>query len=184
MPSFNSGNKETTGTAKPAAPAKKQVSEIVAEVLAGKWGTGDDRKKRLEAAGYDYDLIQRAVERASGKTETLTSVKPAASTEPAAASAKPAAKNLDEVAADVIRGKYGNGTERKQKLEAAGFNYDEVQAAVNAKLSGKTSAQDLDTVAKDVIRGAYGNGAERKQRLEAAGYDYNAVQARVNQLLK
>ena len=47
-----------------------------------------------------------------------------------------AKKSVDEVAREVIDGKWGNGTERKKKLEAAGYNYSEVQARVN-KLLGK-----------------------------------------------
>lgn len=35
---------------------------------------------------------------------------------------------------NVIKGKYGNGAERKQKLEALGYNYEEVQKAVNEAL--------------------------------------------------
>ncbi len=47
-----------------------------------------------------------------------------------------AKKSIDEVAREVIEGKWGNGTERKKKLEAAGYNYAEVQARVN-KILGK-----------------------------------------------
>lgn len=43
-----------------AAP-KKTNAEIAKEVIAGKWGNGADRKRRLEAAGYDYNAIQQAV---------------------------------------------------------------------------------------------------------------------------
>lgn len=42
-------------------PVKKPVSELVEEVLDGKWGNGDDRKKRLTNAGYDYEEVQNAV---------------------------------------------------------------------------------------------------------------------------
>ena len=38
----------------------------------------------------------------------------------------------------MIAGKWGNGTARKTKLEAAGYDYDAVQAEVNRKL-GATS---------------------------------------------
>lgn len=44
-----------------AAPVKKTVAELVKEVLDGKWGDGDDREKRLTAAGYDYEAVQKAV---------------------------------------------------------------------------------------------------------------------------
>lgn len=39
----------------------KPVTEIAKEVIAGKWGNGKDRKNRLEAAGYDYEKVQAAV---------------------------------------------------------------------------------------------------------------------------
>ena len=48
--------------AKPAAPTvKKSVDEIAHEVIRGKWGAGEERKKRLTAAGYDYFEVQAAV---------------------------------------------------------------------------------------------------------------------------
>ena len=43
-----------------------------------------------------------------------------------------AKKSVDEVAQDVIEGKYGNYPERKTRLEAEGYNYSEVQTRVNA----------------------------------------------------
>lgn len=45
-----------------------------------------------------------------------------------------AKKTIDEIAKEVINGKWGNGTERKQKLTAAGYNYKEVQKKVNELL--------------------------------------------------
>lgn len=41
-----------------------ELSPVVAlalEVIAGAWGTGSERKKKLEAAGYDYNKIQSCV---------------------------------------------------------------------------------------------------------------------------
>lgn len=46
----------------------------------------------------------------------------------------PAKKSIDQIANEVIQGKWGNGATRKQKLTAAGYNYSQVQAAVNKKL--------------------------------------------------
>lgn len=43
-------------------------------------------------------------------------------------------KSIDEIAKEVIQGKWGNGTERKDNLTKAGYNYDEVQARVNQLL--------------------------------------------------
>ena len=40
---------------------RKTNEEIAKEVIAGKWGTYPDRKKQLTSAGYDYNTIQRLV---------------------------------------------------------------------------------------------------------------------------
>lgn len=40
---------------------KKSAKEIAQEVIAGKWGNGQERKDRLAAAGYNYRTIQNAV---------------------------------------------------------------------------------------------------------------------------
>ncbi|MFR2774380.1 MAG: N-acetylmuramoyl-L-alanine amidase [Anaerostipes sp.] len=41
--------------------ATKTVTELAREVIAGKWGNGQDRKKRLTAAGYSYTAVQNKV---------------------------------------------------------------------------------------------------------------------------
>lgn len=40
-------------------------------------------------------------------------------------------KTVDEIALEVVRGDWGNGDERKKRLTAAGYNYNEVQKRVN-----------------------------------------------------
>ena len=94
----------------------------------------------------------------------------------------PAKKSNEEIASEVISGKWGNGAERKEKLTKAGYNYSEIQSIVNAKV-GTPAKKSVDEVAREVIRGDWGNGTERKARLTAAGYDYAAIQHRVNELL-
>ena len=43
-------------------------------------------------------------------------------------------KDMDTIVNEVIEGKWGSGTKRKTDLTNAGYNYKEVQAAVNKKL--------------------------------------------------
>lgn len=52
-------------TPKPVVPQKKTNEQIATEIWTGKgnWGTGDTRKKRLEAAGYNYDAVQAAIKK-------------------------------------------------------------------------------------------------------------------------
>lgn len=45
-------------------------------------------------------------------------------------------KDILSVAKDVIHGKYGSGPSRRQKLEAEGYDYNEVQSEVNRILKG------------------------------------------------
>lgn len=92
---------------------------------------------------------------------------------------KPSSKTTDQLAEEVIAGQWGNGAYRKQRLTAAGYNYDAVQNAVNAKLAKKSN----DEIAQEVIAGKWGNGEDRKNRLTQAGYDYNSIQNIVNQKL-
>ena len=40
---------------------KKSIDEIAREVIQGKWGNGAERKKKLTAAGYDYNAVQKKV---------------------------------------------------------------------------------------------------------------------------
>lgn len=93
-------------------------------------------------------------------------------------------KSVDEIAQEVLKGKWGNGTDRRKRLEAAGYSYTAVQVKVNNILYGKkTQLKSTDAIAREVIAGKWGNGADRKKRLTAAGYDYKKIQKRVNELL-
>ena len=95
-------------------------------------------------------------------------------------------KSNTEIANEVIKGVWGNGAERKQRLTAAGYNYTEIQNEVNRLVSNKpVQNKKSDTeIAKEVIKGLWGNGAERKSKLTAAGYNYSKVQSIVNSMLK
>lgn len=160
----------SSGSSSSSSSNKKSVSQVAKEVIAGSWGNGDTRKRKLEAAGYNYNAVQAEVNRQLGVSS--------------GSSSSSSSSNIDRLARDVIAGKYGNGDARKKAL---GSNYNAVQKRVNEILAGggssTSSKKSIDTIAKEVIQGKWGNGNTRKKKLEAAGYDYNAVQKRVNQLL-
>jgi len=99
--------------------------------------------------------------------------------------------SVDELARQVIAGRWGNGTERTRRLTEAGHNASAVQVRVNELLRGgnpvappKPKTPSLDEIARQVIRGTWGNGADRVRRLNVAGHDATAVQRRVNELLR
>lgn len=87
---------------------KKSITEVAKDVIAGKYKTGEKRKKLLAAAGYNYSEVQAEVNRLLSKKKTTV-----------------------EIAIEVINGKWGTGETRKKKLEKAGYNYNDVQAMVN-----------------------------------------------------
>ena len=92
-------------------------------------------------------------------------------------------KTVEQLAQEVLQGKWGNGAERKQRLTDAGYNYSEVQNKVNELVNKKQNTKSVDEVAREVIQGKWGNGAERRKKLEDAGYNYKEVQSKVNELL-
>lgn len=158
---------------KPSPSPSKSIDAIAREVIRGDWGNGADRKARLESAGYNYIAVQEMV------NELLYGSN--------APSPSPS-KSVDAIAREVIRGDWGNGADRKTRLESAGYSYSAVQERVNMILGGNskpvTPSKSIDTIAREVIRGDWGNGQDRKNRLTAAGYSYHEVQKRVNEILK
>lgn len=72
-------------------------------------------EKKLKAAGYD----------------TYITTKSGTAVQQTAAEQK---KTVDELAREVINGKWGNGTDRKNRLTAAGYDYSAVQKRVNELL--------------------------------------------------
>ena len=53
-------------------PVRKSNEEIANEVIAGRWGNGEDRKNRLVQQGYDYNTIQNIVNQKLGKNNEKT----------------------------------------------------------------------------------------------------------------
>ena len=58
----------------------------------------------------------------------------------------PARKSVDELAREVIRGDWGNGQDRKDRLTAAGYSYNEVQGRVNEILRGNAPSAPVSNV--------------------------------------
>lgn len=95
----------------------KSIDEVAREVINGAWGNGQDRFNRLAAAGYDGNAVQNRVNEILGAKSTTSNK-----------------KSNETIANEVIQGKWGNGADRKSRLQAAGYDYNAIQAIVNAKL--------------------------------------------------
>ena len=88
-------------------------NEVVRQVMRGEWGVGQERIQQLTDAGYDAERIQEKVNLALQGSQ-INDI-----------------KTTDTLAYEVIQGDWGNGEERKERLEAAGYDYDAVQQKVN-----------------------------------------------------
>ena len=102
-----------SGSANTPSESKKNVADIAKEVIQGLWGNGTDRMKRLESAGYNYNEVQNKVNQMLSGNASAPS------------------KSVDQLAREVIQGLWGNGADRKNRLTAAGYDYNAVQARVN-----------------------------------------------------
>lgn len=108
-----------TSVAAPAAPTtpatsgRKSITEIANEVIADKWGNGDDRRTKLAKAGYNPTTIQNEVNRILEVSSR---------------------KSLATLAQEVIDGKWGTGVDRQNRLTKAGYSYQQVQAEVNRRV--------------------------------------------------
>ena len=60
----------TATSTKNTTTTKKSNESIAKEVIQGKWGNGTERKKKLEAAGYNYSAIQQIVNKLCKQEET------------------------------------------------------------------------------------------------------------------
>lgn len=132
-------------------PVKEEPKETVYyRVQVGAYGVkanGEKQLERVKNAGFDailvydgtwykvqvgaYTIEQNAknmlamVKRAgfdafiTTKSGTMVSVE------------KPVGKTVDELAKEVLQGKWGNGQDRKNRLTAAGYDYSAVQKRVN-----------------------------------------------------
>ena len=56
-----SGAARKTATAIDGSGGTKTIMQIADEVLEGKWGSGDERRRKLAAAGYSYIQVQAIV---------------------------------------------------------------------------------------------------------------------------
>lgn len=164
---FMRGKGIELGTNGTASTSKKSVAQLAKEVIAGKHGTGDARKKAL---GSQYAAVQAEVNRIlSGKSKP-----------------KPK-KSVAAMAKEVIAGKHGTGHANRQKsLGISASEYAKVRAQVNrrAKASSKPS-KTVAQMASEVIAGKHGTGhTNRRKSLGINAATYAKVRAEVNKRLK
>ena len=114
---------------------------IAQKVIDGEFGNGEERVRRLTEAGYDATEVQEEVNRMMSEeggesnedtnTETTIQNSDCRILCGIGESQLYRDNDIETIAAEVIQGDWGNGEERKERLEQAGYDYDVVQARVN-----------------------------------------------------
>lgn len=133
------------------------------EIADGDWLSEKPETLNLEKPEYDYNAIQSQVDALlEAATNEKTSVNKAIANEKARLEAEEAKKKAEEeakakaeaeqkakevliakLAQEVLDGKWGSGNTRKEKLIAAGYDYDAVQAKINELLENKTPVEKV-----------------------------------------
>ena len=114
---------------------------IAQKVMEGEFGNGEERVRRLTEAGYDATEVQEEVNRMmseeGGESNEDTNTENTKQNSDCrilygiGESQLYRDDDIETIAAEVIQGDWGNGEERKERLEQAGYDYDVVQAMVN-----------------------------------------------------
>lgn len=118
---------------------------LIEEIIRGDWGNGDERANRLLNAGYNPVKVQTAVNRFLVGEDWENSISEDENNEWKQEESEKNSdytetgwsnnvQNIDSIAAEVIQGDWGNGEERRERLEQGGYDYDAVQARVNEML--------------------------------------------------
>lgn len=81
--------------------ANKDYLVVIKDIMNGKYGNGDERKKTLTANGIEYEKAQNLV------------------------------NEYIKIAEEIYKGKYGNGNTRKEKLKELNIDYETAQFFVN-----------------------------------------------------
>lgn len=144
------------GKAALPTPTKLTFEQAVQAVINGTMGNGATRIANIKESGQDPVKVQAEVNKRLSTT-TPTPV-----------------KTKEQAVKDVIKGLYGSGKERHDKLTSEGFNADEIQTMVNQELkptvdfSGHKNtiklAKDLEILTKvgGTRRGLASKGTEIK----------------------
>ena len=114
-------NAKSPSSPPPSTPSKttkdSELTKVAKAVIAGDYGNGPERRRKLIAKGYNPDKVQDEVNRLLNDNHAATGAK--------------GVKTYKQLAYEVMNGRWGNGDRRRQKLEAAGYDYEHVQREVN-----------------------------------------------------
>ena len=90
--------------------------------------------------------------------------------------------NPNQIVQEVLQGRWGNGDARREKLQAAGYSWIEIQSLINKEFGVGPAQATNEEIAQEVLDNKWGTGIDRRNRITNAGFDYNTIQSLVNRL--
>lgn len=147
----------------------KSLLTPLADILTGIINkTSEWRNAILESA------LGRGFTSLSEKINSVT--KPAAAAMDTVKETAKAIANLDEIVTQVIRGEWGNGDDRLNKLTEAGINYYRVQNKVNEALSDGFRYTEEEIAAQDKLLGTQTETVDKTEEQAEATVTLNEEQ--------
>lgn len=123
------------------APAERKLKALEsAGFTNGFLAVVDSKLWRVQLGAYMEKAAAEQLQaelRAAGFSGFVTQLSGTAVTPEPATTTTQAKKSNDRIAQEVVWGQWGNGAERKQRLTAAGYDYDTIQAKVNVLMGKK-----------------------------------------------
>lgn len=140
------------------------IREVVDKVLNGQYGNGEQRKQEIEADGFSYEVVRKAVQerlyKVNGKYNndykdlevTTEDDNQFSSKENVDTDSKhediviippTKIKSNSEIAREVLDGKWGNGSERISKLKHAGYNYEHIQKELDILIGSSNIDKEI-----------------------------------------
>lgn len=178
----------STGSSNPKVGDKVTVSRLYATGQANSPARTSSISGYIDRINGNWSNSYRLV-KTKGKSDYLGFAKKQdikrQTTGGKSSSGTPSKKSNSTIAKEVMDGKWGNNPQRKQRLEAAGYNYAAVQAEVN-KLASATPKKSINQMAREIINNPKApNGHVNRQRwLNVDKATYQKVRDRVNRLLR
>lgn len=160
----------------------KTVAEMAKEVIAGKHGNGEVRRKALESLGYSFDEVQKEVEKLLPKKEDIKSEVQSGTKGEGQAEGQNLQQKEEKAPANNKPTK--TPTVNKEESPAPKKEEPKVKAPKEAAAQPSASMKTLSQIADDVLAGKYGNGAERYAKLKSEGYNPDEVQDEVEKKLE
>ncbi len=170
------------GTTEQLMNVEYSTRKFVSALLRTNWlnMSNGDAAQRVQGSAFPDRYAEQDAWAVNLRKELWSSTSPAKPTPPKPI--PPVKKTVHDIALEVIAGKWGDGSDRKNRLTSAGYNAAAVQAEVN-RLVAKPAKKSVHDIALEVVAGKWGNGQDRRNRLTVAGYDPDVVQAEVNRLV-